>query len=278
MTDRPPADAPPPPSPARPGEVTQVHTRLLKCSLELEESRAYWRSTAAGGPITPERAFEEYWFGARSLDRIKLLLTNLRARFDAFPAALAVLQRWSDMDLDCRRVICHWHLQLSDPLYRAFTGEHLVARRDQQKPQIRRDVVIAWVADQGPGRWTMATRIQFASKLLTAAHVAGLVTTTRDPRPLALPVVPDAALTYLLYLLREIEHTGTLFENPYLASVGLVGDALDERLRGLPDLSFHRQGAVIDLGWSFPSLTAWAAARVGGSASMSSEQRAGGHA
>src|SRR5690606_36287552 len=120
--------------------------------------------------------------------------------------------------------------------------------------------------------------IQFASKLLTAAHVAGLVASTRDPRPLALPVVPDAALTYLLHLLREVEYSGTLFENAYLASVGLVGDVLDDRLRSLSDLSFHRQGAVIDLGWSFPSLTAWAAARFTASPTMSPMHPTGGPA
>jgi hypothetical protein len=115
----------------RPAEVTQVHTRLLKCSLDLEESRAYWRHSATPDPITAERAFTEYWFGARSLPRVALLLTNFRARFDAYPAALAVLQRWTDMDLAARRVVCHWHLQLSDPLYRAFTGTYLLERRQQ---------------------------------------------------------------------------------------------------------------------------------------------------
>ena len=254
-------------STVRPVEITQVHTRLLKCSLEVEESRAYWRHTAADGPVTPKRAFEEYWFGARSLDRVKVLLTNLRGRFDAFPSGLAALQRWTDIDLECRRAICHWHLQLSDPLYRAFTGDFLLARRDQLRPQIHRDAVIAWVGDQGPGRWTMATRIQFASKLLSAAHTAGLVTTTRDPRPLAFPTVPTSALTYLLHLLREVDYAGTLLQNPYLASVGLADEALEDRLRGLHDLSYQRQGAVTDLAWTFPSLTAWADARIAASPS-----------
>jgi hypothetical protein len=55
----------------RPAEVTQVHTRLLKCSLDLEESRAYWRHSATPDPVTAERAFTEYWFGARSLPRVE---------------------------------------------------------------------------------------------------------------------------------------------------------------------------------------------------------------
>ena len=244
----------------RPAEATQVHTRLLKCSLDLDESRAYWRHSVTGEPITAERAFTEYWFGARSLARVALLLINFRARFDAYPAALAVLQRWTDMDLASRKVICHWHLQLSDPLYRNFTGTYLLERR-QQSPQVRRDAVIAWVGEQSPSRWTMSTRIQFASKLLTAANAAGLVIGIRDPRPLTFPQVPGEALTYLLYLLREVQFDGTLLDNPYLASVGLVGAELDARLRGLTALRFRRQGALVELEWAYPDLTAWASAR-----------------
>lgn len=246
---------------ARPSEETRVHTRLLKCSLELEESRAYWRHRAAGGPVTAERAFSEYWFGARSLARVELLLANFRARFDAFPSALAVLQRWPDLDLAARRVIGHWHLQLSDPLYRRFTGEFLVERHRQLRPHVGRDAVIGWVGEQGPGRWTMATRIQFASKLLTAARAAGLVAGTRDPRPLTFPPVPEIALIYLLYLLREIDFAGTLLVNPYLASVGLEGQPLDARLRALDALTFRRQGDLVELDWAFSDLAEWAAHR-----------------
>jgi hypothetical protein len=56
-----------------------------------------------------------------------------------------------------------------------------------------------------------------------ATNTAGLVVGIRDPRPLTFPQIPDEALTYLLYLLREVQLTGTLLDNLYLASVGLVG-------------------------------------------------------
>jgi hypothetical protein len=153
-------------------------------------------------PSRAERAFDEYWFGARSLPRVKVLLANFRARFDAFPAALARAAALAHMDPQTRRVVCHWHLQLSDPLYRAFTGTYLVERHASRPGQVRRDAVIAWVGRAGPGRWTMTTtRIQFASKLLSAAYVAGLVpaTATRAARPSPgprrrpdLPAVPPA--------------------------------------------------------------------------------------
>lgn len=244
-------------------ETTQVHTRLLKCSLEVEDARAYWQRTAvAGAAVTPAVAFDEYWFGARSLDTVKVLIGNFRARFAEFPAALTVLQRWPQMDPATRRVLCHWHLQLSDPLYRDFSGAYLVDRHAQLRPQVRRDGVITWVGEQGPGRWTMSTRIQFASKLLSAAFSAGLVTSNRDPRPLAFPPVSDAALTYMLYLLREVEFAGTLLDNRYFASVGLQGPELDGRLRGLGALRFRRQGELIEFGWCHRNLAEWAAAQL----------------
>lgn len=239
-------------------EVRDIHTRILKCALEVEDARAYWRHTEPGVVPTAERVFEQYWFGSKSLGRIKVLLTNFRARYDAFPSALRVLHAWEAMDPSTRTLICHWHLQLADPMYRAFTGRYLVDRREGARPEVTRDLVVAWVSEQGPGRWTMSTRIQFASKLLSAAHGVRLVTTRRDPRPLSIPRVADEALTYALYLLRDTAFEGTLLDNPYLRSVGLDGAALADRLRGLEALQFRRQDDLVDFGWRHPSLEAWA--------------------
>ncbi len=239
-------------------ETTEVHTRLLKCALEVDDTRAYWRHTEPGVDPSPGAAFESFWFGAKSLARVQVLLTNFRARYDAFPSALRVLHRWPHMEPDTRALICHWHLQLSDPLYRAFTGDFLVQRRERLRSDITRDLVITWVGEQGPGRWTTTTRIQFASKLLSAAKAAGLVGTSRDPRPLTFPRVGDDALTYLMYLLREVEVQGTPLDNPYLRSVGMDGGLLEDRLRGLDALRFRRQGDLVEYGWRFPSLEAWA--------------------
>lgn len=239
-------------------ETAAVHTRLLKCALEVDDARAYWQHTTPGVDPSPNEAFEAYWFGAKSLARVKVLLTNFRARYDAFPAALRALRHWRHMGPDVRTIICHWHLQLSDPLYRSFTGDYLVQRREGRRSDVTRDLVVAWVGEQGPGRWTMATRIQFARKLLSAALGAGLVGSNRDPRPLTWPRVGDDALTYLMYVLREVDFNGTLTDNAYLRSVGLEGGLLDQRLRALDALRFRRQGELVDFGWRYPSLDAWA--------------------
>lgn len=257
----------------RPSEETRVHTRILRCTLEVDDSRSYWSHKAhANGSTTARKAFEEYWFGGKSLSRAEVLIANLRARFDAFPAALEVLSGWEDMDPDTRRLVCHWHLQLSDPLYRSFTGSYLVARHDAGRPTVSHDLAVAWVGEQDTGRWNMATRIQFASKLLSSAHAAGLIASTRDPRPLQYPRVAELPLTYLAYLLREVRFDGTLLDNPYFASVGLRGAILEEKLRGLSALRYRRQGDLVEFDWRYGSLVEWASATVFGSGSP----RAGG--
>lgn len=245
---------------ARPREITEVHTRIMKCALEVEESRAYWAHAGEAATATAQHAFDNYWFGARSLARVEVLLHNMRARFAAYPNALAVLGRWTGMSPDTRTVICHWHLQLSDPLYRKFTGEYLVQRRMGLRTEVTRDLIVSWVVANGLPGWTMATRIQFASKMLSSAYVAGLVKSNRDPRPLGYPRVPDEALGYLMYLLREIDFEGSLLDNPFTRSVGLEGAVLEDRLRSLRSITFRRQSDLIDVSWEHEGLRAWAEA------------------
>jgi len=249
-------------------ECARMHTRLLKCTLEVEHSRLYWRHMAEGGGsanagVLAKRAHAQFWFGSRSQSRTSILLTNFRARFDAYPEALRSLSAWTGISPRTQRLICHWHLQLSDPLYRRFAGECLPARFERDSPRITHPLVVQWVGEQDSGRWGTATRIQFASKLLSSAHSAGLVAAKVDPRPLTWPRVDDMALTYLLYLLRGVRIDGDLLNNAYLASVGLGGVLLEHRLKGLPGMSFRRQGDLIDFGWHYPSLDAWADAQFG---------------
>lgn len=243
----------------RPAEATEIHTQLIRLALGVEESRSYWENVDPAVPPAdrPLLAFEQRWFGGKSLDWIRFLLASLAKRYDAFPEALEVLRRWKTMDAPTRQLVCHWHLQLSDPLYRRFTGQLLVDRRHLREPRVDRDAVLRWLKSEVPGRWSEATAVQIAGKLLTAASQAGLVS---PKRAVLLPKVPDAALGYLLHLLRSVRFAGTITDNPELASVGLVDGFLDQRLRTLPGVTFRRLGSVAEIEWEFPTLTAWAEA------------------
>ncbi len=241
-------------------ENLKLHTRLMRAGLALEESRLYWQHVDPAVPNAQRApdAFEGRWFGNKSLRRVKVLLATFAERFDAFPDALDVLRRWRPADLATRRNLCHWHAQLTDPLYRAFTSELLAQRRIHPEPSIDRDVTVRWLEHRNQGKWSPASTVRMANGLLTAAAEAGFCSRNPGRRRLASPDVTDAALTYLLYLLRDVEFEGTLLENPYLGSLGLSGIALEQPLRRLNALEFRRMGELTDFGWRYPDLAAWA--------------------
>ena len=137
---------------ARARETTEVHTRILRLALGIEESRAWPASTRRCRRRRAIVAFEQRWYGAKSLERVRRC-TPTSLRYDAFPAALAVLRGWPAMALPVRQVLCHFHLQLTDPIYRHFTGGFLVERRQAPNPRLDRDVVLRWVRDEYGVRW-----------------------------------------------------------------------------------------------------------------------------
>lgn len=232
------------------GEATAVHTRILRLTLAVQESRAYWEAVdpVLKGAARIERAFTERWFGNKSLARVKLLLSNFAARFDVYPEALETLRRWRPTELGTRALICHWHLQLSDPLYRQFTGTWLPTRLDDGRRQLDRDTVARWIADVGQAGLAPSTRFQFATKLIRAADEAGLVSPAKDgPRTALTPRVPDEALGYLVRLLQLVPHEGTWQDNAYFRSVGLTPELVDIRLRRLPDVTYRRMGELVEL-------------------------------
>ena len=241
-------------------EFELFHTRLLRISLAIEDSRAYWEHLSLEAP--PEKraitAFEERWFGSKSLDRVQGLIAEFNHRYDQYPAALEVLMRWKPSDLLTRENLCHWHLQLADPLYRKFTGSFLVQRRLSGSPTISRDIAARWVTEQIPKAWSVATLQRMATSLVTASSAAGLCTKKPGTRQLTFPKVTDEALTYWIYLLRNLSFKGSLLENPYFGSVGLSEGFLENRLRQLPGLTFSRMGDLVDFNWQFESLSTWA--------------------
>lgn len=240
-----------------PSEATVGHTYLLRLALAVEDSSSYWERLDSSVPI-PKRAkvaFEQQWFGVMGLDRVRYLITSFVGRFDAFPNALTVLSRWPSMDISTRQVICHWHLQLSDPIYRRFTGDLLLRRRTLRDPNVDREIALQWLKGEFPEKWSEPVCFQLAGKLLSAAREAGLVS-RRDPRTLSFPRVSDHALAYLLYLLRETRFEGTLTNSPYLTSVGLDANLMTQRTP-LPGVTLRQANTRLAFDWAYPDLASW---------------------
>ncbi len=190
--------------------------------------------------------------------RVRTLIATLAQRFDDTPDALAALRAWRSVAAETRVLICHWHLQFSDPVYRAFSGVYLPGRRLDGRVTVDRDHVERWVHATWGERWSPATRLKFAGNLLTAASEAGVVEGRSNPRSMNVPRVSDEALAYALYLLREVRFEGSFLHNPYLASVGLDGETLPARLAALQGVRFRQLGDVVDFEWGAPNLRTWA--------------------
>lgn len=244
----------------RPSEVTELHTRLLRVTLEIEPSTAYWRHADPKRSHAEQAklALEQQWFGERSAARVRKLVDELSSRFDPFPEALAVLRDWTDISENTRRLVCHWHVQLTDAIYRKFTGELLPELRGPEGAIITRELVADWIEQAAPGRWADSTKLKYAGNLLTTAAEAGLVSQPSRERTLLTPVVPDDALAYLLHLIRDVEFAGTLADNPYLRSVAMQNDVLEEALARLAGRS---EDGGFDLEWMAKSITEWAEQR-----------------
>ena len=246
-------------------EVEKSHSRLLKMSLAIEASREYWEQN---DPKLSKKdreiiAFEKRWFGNKSLSRVRTILRNFSDRFDSYPLALEVLQQWCPSEPATRQNICHWHLQLSDPIYRQFSGVYLEQRQANGLDSIDRDVVVRWIEQQLNKDWSSATNIRMATALITCATNAGLCSDRPGTRQLTYPQVTDEALTYWLYFLRHLSFAGSLWSNPYFTSMGLSDRLLEQRLNRLPDFSFQSIGDVYDLSWKFENLKTWAISSLG---------------
>ena len=135
------------------------------------------------------------------------------------------------------------------------------------------DTIGMWAADPArpgmvhvdhEGRERTITFAEFAQRsdrLASALRQHGIG--PGDRVLVVLPRVPDDALEYLMYLLREVSFAGNLLDNGYLQSVGLCGELLEERLVALPGLRFRRQGDLIDFGWRYAHLADWTDANFG---------------
>jgi hypothetical protein len=240
-------------------EVTTMHTRILRCTLATDDSQAYWRNVDLGVPVEDRArvAFEGRWFGLKSEARVDTLIRNMAERFDNFPEALALLRAVPSVPAALRPWICHLHTQLSDPLYRRFTGEYLPQRRAQGLRSLDRDTVARWVESLDPGRWSVITCRKFGTNLLATAVEAGLLENRRDPRELPPVAAPELALGYALYLLRTVRFEGALGDDPYLRSLGAWREMLPQLLHRVPGVAYQRLGRVADIEWQYPSLTTW---------------------
>lgn len=202
-------------------EVSIPHTGLLRLGLATAHSLAFWTRATVDAPLGElcRMAEEQSWFGDSTPSRVKYLVAHLQKRFP-YPAR-KLLEFRSRPEPRKNALVCHWHLQLADPVYRDYTG-HFLLLCWARGGSLSLDETAAWLARRAPARhWRENTRRRMASGLMSAATEAGLLSrTSRMERELKLPPVDEDDLAYLGELLK-LAGAQTKSSNPYLISVGL---------------------------------------------------------
>ncbi len=191
--------------------------------LEASASRLYWAHVDPTHSLSERRqqAASETWFPELSEARRRYLLGELDKRFS--PAHLRALKALKPEAGAPTALICHWHLQWSDPLYREFTSDYLVGAWAQPDTGLNVDAVLGWLQGRGSySEWSASTQRRLASGLLSTAVEAGFLKGSGRKKELRTVTVDGAGMDYLHSHLLSDEGEPGLGEEIFLS--GTVSD------------------------------------------------------
>lgn len=209
-------------------EVVSLHTGLLRLGLAVEHSVRFWTRARTDSPLSElrEAAWREKWFDDLSKSRVHYLVGQLGKRFP-FPAR-ELLDFSPRAEHRSNALVCHWHLLLSDPLYRAFASEFLFGRWAVTDASVDLATTREWLKSRPlTADWQPTTLGRMASGLLSAATEAGLCEGRGSTgKTLRLPTVDRDDIKYLH---RMLSLAGAVHQfKTYLMSVGQTVDSWEE--------------------------------------------------
>ena len=184
-------------------ELNTPHTALLRLGLAAPQSILFWQRALDDLPLQQlcRQASEEQWFPELSKARSNYLVGQMEKRFP-FPSR-ELLGFRARPEPQQNLLVCHWHLQLSDPLYRSFCSNFLIGCWSNPTTSVSLEASTRWVEKQEIAhKWQASTIRRMASGLLSAASEAGLCSAKgRGERELRLPLVKPEDIDYLKALL-----------------------------------------------------------------------------
>ena len=157
-------------------EVSVPHTGLLRLGLATAYSVIFWSRATEDIPAAEiaRTAEEQGWFGDISSSRVRYVVRQLQKRFPYPARKLLGFQPRAGSGQDA--LVCHWHLQLNDPLYRHYTSHYLLGCWSGPTTSVTLDGTEQWVRGRPSAReWKANTQRRMASGLMSAATEAGLI-------------------------------------------------------------------------------------------------------
>ncbi|HRG77874.1 MAG TPA: hypothetical protein PLX69_25160 [Leptospiraceae bacterium] len=199
----------------------KAHTDLLKVGARIQESKIYLlnRNFSVSKEDTVSKAFSEKWFGFKSQTYVKRLISRFELRFSKFPEAFLLLRSWVEkINLKDFKNICHFHIQLTDPYYRWFTGIYLGNLIFLGYEEIPTEALISSFEELVTTPMSVKVKRTLALRLKTAARDCGILEGKTDKK-ISLSTPGIIVLYYILFVLRQIGFPSSdIPSSPYIKS------------------------------------------------------------
>ncbi|MGK5091068.1 BrxA family protein [Deltaproteobacteria bacterium TL4] len=203
--------------------TTQAHTDIMRITARLEETRAYIRNfeeTATTAELKT-RAWEGQWFGFIPESIFIRLMPALYNRYGQYPQLMEVLKKWLSLGLESHdfKLICHLHLQLTDPYYRWVSGQCLPSRYREGLYEINNTILVSLLKNEIAAELKSNSLQKLARNILTTIRDVGLLKGTQN-KSMTTPVVSVEFLGYLLYTLSKLGYpVADIPASPYIQSL-----------------------------------------------------------
>ena len=207
-----------------PYEITvKEHTTMIRMAARINESKTYLinYSEALNRSELKNSAWNESWFGFLGDSIFAVLISGLYNRFGQFPKQVSVLKQWINSGIEHYdfNLVCHLHIQLTDPYYRWLTGEYLPERCNSGLGTFNADLIQADFAAYSTKKMKSNTCRRLLSNLLSSAVECGLLS-GKAQRQFETPIVSSKLFGYLVYTLQEFNFPmSDLRESPYIQSI-----------------------------------------------------------
>ena len=197
------------------GIVTEPHFFSYRVGARFLETKEYIQKVSPDETLSgiTERAIREGWFGSKSKDYARRLVSALYSRISEYRTGFALLKNSVDelepLDL---RMILHFQLHLSDPYYRWITGVFFPERRRDGFLFVSVDELSIAFAERVETDVNSVTLRSYSSKILTLARDLGILK-GKSKKEFDSPIVSEKALLYILAVWQSLSLPLTDFLN-----------------------------------------------------------------
>lgn len=203
----------------------EASTTMMKVGARLDETRSYLNYFDINNDlkIQKEKAWNEQWFGFLPEQILETVVYSLYQRFGQFSLMTKVLKSWLNKGLDNHdfKLICHFHIQLTEPFYRWATGQYFSQRYNEAYDDIPSTVLAKQLEKAFMKEKDLSSQSyqRLAIGILSTARDLGLLK-GKAQKLFAKPLVSIEFLGYLIYTLQHFMFPfAELPSSPYIQSI-----------------------------------------------------------